>query len=468
MTSQDVDITLTSADALDEDDKYFFLILSNPTPLGPARLGDFNATGTIQDDDPLPTFSFSSGPDITEGATLNATFTLSAPSGRTCSFKVSTGDDTATGGVDYTSFAGTTVTFLPGETVQYLAVTTLADTTFEDDETFTLDYSAPTNLGMGASTVLTILNDDPYPTISITPTLSLAEGNSGTVDAVLTVTLSNPSAFDINFEYSTADVTATAGSDYVAAVAEPLTFAAGETSKPITILVNGDAVPEPNETFTVTVDNVDTNDDSDSSTVTITNDDGMPAISIDSVTLTEGDADTKDFVFTVTLDKAAGTEVRVDYATTQGTATSPSDYTAVSGTLVFAPGETSLPVTVEVNGDTTAEANEVFNVDLTAPVFATITTSRGVGTITNDDPQPIVSFQAGTATVAEGTATLSVTVELSYAHQVAVTVPFTAQGVTATGTYSSLVVVMIVVVVFLVIIHRSDRNRIIIIIIIII
>src|SRR5262249_33506902 len=70
-----------------------------------------------------------------------------------------------------------------------------------------------------------------------------------------------------------------------------------------------------------------------------------------------------------------------------GTATAGSDYTATSGTLNFAAGETAKTITVKVNGDQTVESNETVNVTLSNPTGATIATGSAVGTITNDDGQ---------------------------------------------------------------------------------
>jgi hypothetical protein len=81
----------------------------------------------------------------------------------------------------------------------------------------------------------------------------------------------------------------------------------------------------------------------------------------------------------------SGRPVSVNYATKNGTAVAPSDYTAASGTLVFAPGDTEKLVSVTVNGDTAAETNEVFTVVLSAPVNALLGASEGGGTIVNDD-----------------------------------------------------------------------------------
>ena len=82
----------------------------------------------------------------------------------------------------------------------------------------------------------------------INPTVS--EGNTGTVDANFTLTLAHASSVDLTFNYTTSDGTATAGSDYQAA-SGTLTIPAGQTTGTISVLVNGDRLPEPNETFVV-------------------------------------------------------------------------------------------------------------------------------------------------------------------------------------------------------------------------
>lgn len=76
----------------------------------------------------------------------------------------------------------------------------------------------------------------------------------------------------------------------------------------------------------------------------------------------------------------------MNYATADGTATTAdNDYVAASGTLVFAPGQTSKTISVSVKGDKKKEANETFFVDLTDPTNATIAGSQGFGEILNDD-----------------------------------------------------------------------------------
>jgi len=119
-----------------------------------------------------------------------------------------------------------------------------------------------------------------------------------------------------------------------------------------------------------------------------------PGISINNVSLTEGNSGTKLFNFTITRSDNA-TTVSVQYNTTDGTATSPSDYTAIPLTTInfTAGGSLSQTVTVPVNGDIAVEPDETFNVNLSNCTGCNITDSQGVGTIQNDDSPPLSPAQ---------------------------------------------------------------------------
>jgi M6 family metalloprotease-like protein len=108
----------------------------------------------------------------------------------------------------------------------------------------------------------------------------------------------------------------------------------------------------------------------------------LPLVSIDDVTLIEPDSGTTTADFTVTLSVASTSPVTVDYATADVSATAGSDYVAASGTLTFAPGETSKTIPVTINGDTTPEPGESFNVNLFGASGAAIADAQGLGTIT--------------------------------------------------------------------------------------
>lgn len=128
----------------------------------------------------------------------------------------------------------------------------------------------------------------------------------------------------------------------------------------------------------------------------------IPSLSINDVTQNEGNSGGTAFNFTVTLTSASASAVTVNYATSNGSATAPSDYTATSGALTFAPGQITQTVTVQVNGDTTVEPDETFFVNLSSPFNATLGKSQGVATIVNDDNALSVSAPNKTVSVAAG------------------------------------------------------------------
>ena len=107
----------------------------------------------------------------------------------------------------------------------------------------------------------------------------------------------------------------------------------------------------------------------------------LPTISINDKSLTESNSGIRNFVFTVTRSGDTTGISSVNFATANGTATSPSDYESNSGTLNFAAGETTKSVTVAVKNDTTVEPDETFLVNLSNCIGCIITDTHGEGTI---------------------------------------------------------------------------------------
>jgi hypothetical protein len=223
----------------------------------------------------------------------------------------------------------------------------------------------------------------PPPAVSVSDA-TVTEGNTGTVNATFTLTLSHASDVDVTVHYATADITATAGGDYTAA-SGAVTIPAGQTSRTFTVAVNGDRLAEPSETFSVNL--------IDSTNATIRDGQGIgtildnePRVSINNVNKKEGNGGTTPFTFTVRLSAAYDQAVTVNYATASGTATAGTDYLSKTGALTFAPGETSKTISVAVKGDKQKEPNEAFFLDLSgASSNALIGLARGIGTILNDD-----------------------------------------------------------------------------------
>jgi hypothetical protein len=433
VTSQQVTVNV-NGDTKFESDETFTVNLSAPTN---ATIADGQGVGTIVNDDGAPSLSINDV-SVTEGnapATVTATFTvtLSAASGQTTTVNYTTSDGSATAPADYVAASGT-LTFLPGETTKQIDVTVNGDALDEPDETFFVNLSGATNAAIGDGQGQgTILDDDAAPTISIND-VTVTEGNAGTTPAIFTVALSGASGQTVTVNYATADGTATAGGDYVAATGT-VTFLPGETSKDITVQVNGDATDEPNETFFVNLSGAVNATISDAQGQgTIVDDDEAPTLSINDVTVTEGNAGTVNAVFTVTLSAASGKTVTVDFNTADGSATTAdADYLAAAGTLTFLPGATSQQVTVQVNGDTKFEPDEDFSVNLSNPVNATIADGQGTGTILNDDAQPAISINDVTNAEGNvGTTPFTFTVSLSNTSSQTVTVNYATADGTAT------------------------------------
>jgi Ricin-type beta-trefoil lectin domain-like/Calx-beta domain/Pregnancy-associated plasma protein-A len=109
----------------------------------------------------------------------------------------------------------------------------------------------------------------------------------------------------------------------------------------------------------------------------------QPTISISDATVNESNSGTTSAVFNVTLSSASTQTISVNYATANGTAATPSDYAAASGTVTFLPGQTSQPITIQAVGDTANESDENFFVNLSGAVNATLADGQGAGTIRN-------------------------------------------------------------------------------------
>ncbi len=486
-------------------------------------IADGSATGTITNDDTaapvVPAISIDDAA-INEGnagsSQLSFTVKLSQATTAPVTVNYATGNGTATAGSDYTQKTGT-VTFAAGETSKTISVAVAGDTAVEANETLTvtlsgasggtiadgsatgtitnddtaappaggtsLTYGVASNWGSGFTGAMTVgagssslngwtvefdatfnitniwsaeivshvgnhyvirnaawngnvaggqttafgfnatpgsggtaasgymingvaVGTDPVPVL---PTLAVAdasvsEGNSGTKDLAFTVTLSAASTSPVTVAYATSNGTATAGSDYTAA-SGTLTFAAGETSKVVHLNVSGDTAVEGNETLNLTLSAPSGATIADGAAVgTITNDDtvALPTLAVADASVMEGNSGAKNLAFTVSLSAASTGPVTVAYATSNGTATAGTDYTAGSGTVTFAAGETSKVVNVQVSGDTTAEGNETLTLTLSSPNGATIADATAIGTITNDDTATPPTLNISDAMVTEG------------------------------------------------------------------
>ncbi len=352
--------------------------------------------------------SASEGNSGTTTFTFTAALSSPAPAGGV-TFDIATAAGTATADDDYQSKTLTNQSIAEGVSDYTFNVTVYGDTTFETNETFTVDVTNVTGATVADGQGLgTITNDDAaLPVLSIND-VTVAEGNSGTTNFGFVVSLDVAAPVGgVTFDIATADGTATtADSDYVGKNLTTQTIPEGSTSYNFDVTVNGDANIESTEAFNVNVTNVTGATVGDGQGLgTITNDDAAtPNISISNVSGPESNAGTNTFTFNVSLDiPALAGGVTFDIATSNGTATTAdNDYVANSANLVtIAEGSSSTTFNVTVNGDTTFEADETFNVTLSSVSGANISNGTGVGTIQNDDAAP-ANLSIADVTVAEG------------------------------------------------------------------
>lgn len=276
-------------------------------------------------------------------------------------------DGTATAGQDYTAASGT-LTFLNGETIKSFDIPITNDAIDEIDETINIALSNPTNgayLVYPNTAILTITDNDNPPTVSIDDNAQF-EGNLGTNPYSFRVFLSGQSSFPVTVDYTTANGTATASSDY-AFTSGQVTFQPGETLKSIPVTVIGDLTPELDETFFVNLSNpVNATFGDNQGLGTIKDDDspGKFAFAFAPYSGTEHDS------VLVTVNRTNGTAgtISVDYQTSGGTATAGVDYTPASGTLIFGDGETTKTFNVGLGDDQVPEPAETINLVLSNPI----------------------------------------------------------------------------------------------------
>ena len=323
-----------------------------------------------------------------------------------------TSDGTAVAGADYTAASGT-LTFAAGELTKTFNVPIRPDNIYEGAETFNVTLSSPSGgavLAGPASALVTINDDDSRPSVSISD-VRVTEGHAGTTEAQFLVSLSNASIETVSVNYTTGDGTASAASDF-AATSGTLIFTPLSTSQLVKVKVNGDYAIEADETFIVTLSGaVNSSLGRSQATGTVANDDAAGRFQFASPTY--GQAEDGGGV-TITVVRGSGLTgaASINYATAGGTATAGTDYTATSGTLSFAEGESSKTFTVPLIADTTNEPSETIVITLSSPTGGALlgVPTATTLTIVNDD-QPTYQFTSAfyEANEADGQVVLTVT-----------------------------------------------------------
>ena len=327
---------------------------------------------------------------------------------------------------DYTAPASASVTIPGGQSSgsNTLTLTLTDDNVSEGDETITVGGS-PSSLKISSALITIVDDDSPYLSIA-GPSAEVAEGTN----ASFTVTLSKSVSADVTIAWSasagtagTSDYTGTSGS-----VTFTANSAAGAT-RSFTIPVTDDSLSESSETFTVTL-GADSGDESDevwvkstaaSATATIAESDPITINISGPSSVDEGDTTTS---YTVSLSPSGVTpteDLTVSYATSDGTATAGTDFTAKSGTLTFTSSAAgSQTFTVTTTEDSIDEGNgEDFTVTISSPsggggATPSLGTATVTTTITDDDEPSDITLSVSPSSVAENDSATSVTVTATF------------------------------------------------------
>lgn len=385
-------------DTVVESNETFTLALTNAFGF---PLGKSNGVGTILNDDAaliyvsvndvtnyegnsgLTDFVFTAS--LSEAATSTVSFTVSSVSGGTSTY----GEDVSGGGA-YCSMP-------PGQVSTTVTIQVYGDLLIEPDETFFVQIANLTGVLPGDTNgVGTILNDDVLPALYIGGTTNF-EGNSGTTPFDFPVWIVPAFTADVSCTFTTLDGTATlADNDYVTTNGS-LTFPAGMTQAVIRVNGVGDTFFEMKESFGVQLGDIVGAVGAVTNAVGIIRPDDGPILSIDTVSNYEGNSGTSNFTFTVSLSQASTGTVTFSY----GTASAPAypradawngysgDYYSTNGSLSILAGTLSTTVVVRVVGDTQAESDEPFFVNVSNIVGAADDVTTGQGWILDDD-SPVV------------------------------------------------------------------------------
>ena len=370
-----------------------------------------NVSVSVTDDDGITVSPAAAAVTVDEaGGTATYTYTvrLKTPPASNVTVTVNSSDESIA------RVSPTTLTFTPSNsgTAQTVTVTGVNDDLDNGASRSATITNTPSGAGYSSSNsfsvVVTVRDDEDAPTLEIRGG-EAAEGNAGRTPLTFTVTKSGATDQVVTVAYADAGTagtgTATAGTDYIA-VAGSLTFKPAETSKTITVMVQGDDLSEPDETVVIALrspSNATIAEGKDTATGTIVDDDASRlSIEAGATRVDEGET----LIFTVTLDPPIDDQQVTVEVDTGGTATAGTDYKGVPEMLTFVAGDAAKTITVAVADDTDYEPDETVVIALRnpRPPGDVVIDEAGEAMVTiedNDDP-PALSISG--MSVAEGNA----------------------------------------------------------------
>ena len=183
-------------------------------------------------------------------ANLSFTVSLSTASSKEITVNYATANNTATAGADYTAVSATTLTFDAGQTSKTVNVGILEDTVDEDNETFYVNLTSPSNATISDAQAIGTIYDDDVTEVQPSLTINNVAVTENAGSMTFTVTASGTYSEDVTFNYATANGSASSSSDYTSSSGTG-TITAGNTTTTITVNVTNDSVYESTEVLYV-------------------------------------------------------------------------------------------------------------------------------------------------------------------------------------------------------------------------
>jgi hypothetical protein len=327
------------------------------------------------------------------------------------------------------------VTIPPGITRTHILFALNDDSLDEHDETVVVTLGQPEHAIPGATAVhtVTIVDDDPPPTVGFVSARQSGSETAGTM--TITLGLDAQSGLTVTVPFALSG-TATEGvpGDYVAS--SPVTIPAGITETHILLTLDDDSLDEHDETVIVTLGTPvnATLATTTAHTATILDDDPQPTVGLIAAGQSAPES-AGTLTVTLELDAASGLTVIVPFALS-GTATEGAleDYTATPSPATIPAGQTSAQILIAVQDDSLDEHDETVVITLGTPANAALgATTVHTATIVDDDDPPAVSFVLSHQSALETVDMMTVALQLDAASGLEVTVPFTLSGTATEG-----------------------------------
>ena len=342
-----------------------------------------------------------------DDSTIDFVVTLNPASDESVTVDYATANGSASAGDDYTAASGS-LTFNAGETSKTIQVSIIDDSVVDNNETLTITLSNASGADISDGQATGTITDGDTETSPLTAAFQeLPSSHDGSAEFAFQVLFSEDVGIsyvnmrDDAFTVTDGDVQTAkrvdGRHDLWKITVEPddnsdvvITLPANRSCTTAGAICTREDTPRqltnsPSATVPGPTDESSSDSTSDSTEETTTN----SQLSVADATASEEDDATIDFV--VTLNPAGEANITVDYATSNGTASAGSDYTAQSGTLTFTAGETSKTVTVAIIDDSTEESDETLTLTLSNPSGAEISDDHATGTITDSEPVPLTA-----------------------------------------------------------------------------